>query len=138
MHVKVGLLGLAGTATNLGEEQVDTEWCVLVLEERLQLGDLLAEHVWGVANSSENTEASGVGNGCSELRAGGNVHTSKHNRVVNLEEVGGNRAELFCRWPSVGKLGTTVNSGVKGHDVRGEAMVNAGVGMSELRREALK
>lgn len=96
MHVKVGLLGLAGTATNLGEEQVDTEWCVLVLEERLQLGDLLAEHVWGVANSSENTEASGVGNGGSELRAGGNVHTSKHNRVVDLEEVGGNRAELFC------------------------------------------
>lgn len=100
MHVKMGLLGLASAATNLGEEQVNTEWGVLVLEERLQLGDLLAEHVWGVANSSDNTEASGIGNCGSELWAGRNVHTSKEYRVVDLEEVGGDRAELFCRWLS--------------------------------------
>lgn len=111
MQVEMGLLGLASTATNLGKEQINTEWCVLVLEERLQLGDLLAEHVWGVANSSDNTEATGIGNSGSELRASRNVHASKENWMVDLEEVGGDRAELFCRWPSARKLGGSVNSG---------------------------
>lgn len=91
-----GLLGLAGAATNLGEEQVNTKWGILVLEERLQLGNLLAEHVWGVANSSDNTKTSGICNCGSKLWASRNVHTSKDNWVVDLEEVGGDRAELFC------------------------------------------
>ena len=45
-----GLLGLAGAATDLREEQIDTERTVLVVEMGLELGDLLAEHVRSVAD----------------------------------------------------------------------------------------
>jgi len=94
--VTAGLLGLTGTSSDLWEQEINTEWCVLVVQKRLQLGDLLAEHVWGVANSSDNTETTSVGDSSSELWAGSNIHASKEDWVVDLEEVGGDRAELLC------------------------------------------
>ena len=62
------LLGLSCAATDLWEEQVDTEWSVLVLEEALELCNLLAEHVWGVADTTNDTDTASIGHGSSELR----------------------------------------------------------------------
>ncbi len=89
------VLGLAGRASNLWEKEIDTEWSILIVQERLELGDLLAEHVWGVSNTTEDTETTGIGDGSSELWASGDVHTSQHNWVVDLQEISGGGAELL-------------------------------------------
>ena len=90
------VLGLAGTATNLGEQQINTERSALVVEVALQLSNLLAKHVWGVTNASKHTEASGIGDGGSELGTGSHVHAGKQNGVLNLQQVGELRADLLC------------------------------------------
>jgi hypothetical protein len=94
---KRGLLGLAGTASNLWEQKIDTEWSVLVVHVALELGDLLTEHVGGVSDTSDDTDTSSVGDGGSKLWAGGNIHTGKHDGVVDLQEIGERRAQLLCR-----------------------------------------
>lgn len=44
MDVEVrNLLGLARAATDLWEEEVDAKWSILVCEEGLEFGDLLAQ-----------------------------------------------------------------------------------------------
>ena len=43
-------LGLSCAATNLRQEQVNTEWCILIGQVALEFSDLFSEHVWGVAN----------------------------------------------------------------------------------------
>lgn len=100
MHVKClgscNVLGLAGGTANLWEKEVDTEWSVLVVQVGLELSDLLAEHIWGVSNTSNNTETSGIGDSGSELWASGNVHTSQNNWVVDLQEISGGGADLLC------------------------------------------
>lgn len=95
------VLGLAGGAANLWEKEIDTEWCVLVVQVGLELSDLLAEHVWGVSNTSNNTETSGIGDSGSELWAGGNVHSSQNNWVVDLQEISGGGADLLYIFMSV-------------------------------------
>lgn len=75
-------------STDLGEEQVNTEGSVLVVEEALELGDLLLEHLGGVADTADNTETASVGDGSGELGAGSDVHASKNDGVVDLEELG--------------------------------------------------
>lgn len=89
------VLGLSRAATDLGEEQIDTEGRTLVVKEALQLGDLLAEHVWGVANATEHTKTSGVGDSGSELRACCYVHTGEQHRVLDLQQVGELCADLL-------------------------------------------
>ena len=89
------LLGLACAAADLWEEQVNAEWGVLVLEEALELCNLLSQHVWGVSNTANDTDTAGVGDGCGELRTGGDVHAGKHDRVVDLEEIGGSGTDLL-------------------------------------------
>lgn len=63
----------------------------------LELGDLLAQHVWGVSDSANDTDSASVGHGGGELRAGSDVHAGKHDGVVDVEEVGGGGAEHLCR-----------------------------------------
>lgn len=89
-------LGLPGTATNLRNQKIHTEWCVLVVQEALELCNLFSEHVWGVANATDHTDAAGVGDSCCELRASSDVHAGEHDRVCDLEQVGGYRADLLC------------------------------------------
>lgn len=91
------VLGLSCTTANLWEEEVDTEWSILVLEEALELGNLLTEHVWSVADTADDTDTAGVGDGGGELRPGGDVHAGKHDWVLDLEEIGGGGANLLCR-----------------------------------------
>lgn len=92
------VLGLAGGTANLWEKKIDTEWSVLVVQVGLELSDLLAEHIWGVSNTSDNTEPSGIGDSSSELWASGNVHTSQNNWVVDLQEISGGGADLLCEF----------------------------------------
>ena len=91
------LLRLSGTSSDLWDQEVNTEWCILVLEEALELGDLLAEHVWGVSHAANDTDAAGVRHGCGELRSSSHVHASQHDGVVDVEEVGRGRADLLYR-----------------------------------------
>ena len=51
------VLGLAGAAADLWDEEIDAEWCILVIKVAFQLCDLLAEHVWSVADAANDTEA---------------------------------------------------------------------------------
>jgi len=88
-------LRLPGAAADLREKQVDTERRALVFEVALQLCDLLAQHVGRVSDSTDHAEAACVADGCCELRAGGHVHAGEHDRVVNLQEVGGGGADLL-------------------------------------------
>lgn len=90
------ILGLACTAADLGEKQVNAERCVLVVEEALQLGNLLAEHVGSVPNTTEHTQTSGVGDGGSELRSCGYVHAGQQHGVLDLQQVGELGADLLC------------------------------------------
>jgi hypothetical protein len=90
------LLGLPGTASNLRNKKIHTERCILVVQEALELCNLFSEHVWGVANATDHTDAAGVGDCCCELRASSNVHAGEHDRVCDLEQVGGHRADLLC------------------------------------------
>jgi len=91
------VVGLAGVTANLWEKEIDTEWSVLIVQVRLELSNLLAEHVWGVADTTDNTETTGIGDCGSELWASGNVHSSQNNWVVDLQEIGGGGADLLWR-----------------------------------------
>jgi hypothetical protein len=89
------LLGLSSASANLRNQKIHTEGSVLVIQEALELCDLLSEHVWGVTNATDHTDAASVGDSCCELRASSNIHASEHDRVCDLEQVGGHRADLF-------------------------------------------
>lgn len=95
--MKLRILGLASTATDLRKQEIDTEWCILVLEVSLELGNLLPKHVGRVANSSNDTDTSGIGDGGGELRTSSDVHAGQHDGVVDLQEIGRDRADLLCR-----------------------------------------
>ena len=82
------LLCLSGTATDLRQQKVNTKGSILVLEITLQFGDLLSQHVRRVSNTSNNAQASGVGDSSGKLRTSGDVHSGKHDRVIDLQEIG--------------------------------------------------
>jgi hypothetical protein len=56
--------------------------------------DLIAEHLWGVTDTTDNTESTSIGDSSSELWSSSNVHTSEEDRVIDLEE----RGELSSDW----------------------------------------
>lgn len=91
------VLGLASAPADLGKKQVDAKGGLLVDEEALELGDLLAQHLRGVADASDDAEATGVGDGGGELRTGGHVHAGEQNGVLDLEQIGDGGSELLCR-----------------------------------------
>lgn len=94
----VCLLGLTGTATDLGEEEVDTEGGILILQVALQLSDLFAEHIRSITNTTDDTQTTGIGDRSSQLRASGHVHTSQQNGVVDLKQIGdGSTDDLWGR-----------------------------------------
>lgn len=91
----VSLLGFPGAAADLGEKQVNAKGRVLVVEVLLELGDLLLQHVRGVADATDDTETAGVGDSSGELGTSGNVHAGKQNRVLDLEKIGDGSANLL-------------------------------------------
>ena len=89
-------LGLARAASDLRQQQVDTERRVLVLQEALELRNLLPQHVRGISNAADDTETAGIGNSGGELGAGGDVHAGQEDRVVDLEQISRGGAKLLC------------------------------------------
>jgi hypothetical protein len=112
------VLGLSRASTNLREEQIDAKWRALVVQISLELGDLLAEHVWRVANATQHTDTAGIGDSRRELRPSSHVHASKHDGVLDLQQVGELGADLLC-----GLLAERATREPDG-DVRGEAMMD--------------
>lgn len=90
------VLGLASATTNLGEKQVDAKGGVLVVEETLKLGNLFAQHVGGISDTTNNTETTSVGDGSGEFRTSGDVHAGKEDGVLDLEKIGDGSSELLC------------------------------------------
>ena len=90
------VLGLSCGTADLREQQINAEGSILIIEEGLQLGDLLAEHVRSVADATNDTQSTSVCNGCSELGSGSNVHSCKQDWMRDLEEVGDRCAKLLC------------------------------------------
>ena len=81
------ILRLPRITTNLRDQKIDTKWCVLVFQEPFQLGNLLTQHIWGVADASDDTETAGICDCSCEFWTSGDVHTGKHDGVVDFEEV---------------------------------------------------
>jgi len=100
----VVVVGLAGIAANLGKEEIDTEGSVLVDKMRLELLNLLAEHVGGVADTTEDTETTGVGDSGSKVGTGSHVHASKQDGVLDLEKIREGSADLLRRSHLEGRL----------------------------------
>lgn len=140
---KKSLLGLAGAATDLGEEQVDTERSVLIVEVALELVNLIAKHLGGVADTTDDTETTGVGDGGSQLGSSGDVHAGQQDGVLDLEKIRDGRANLLCtgkgkrvsvavlsgspampRLLGVRATTDTRQSREQGGNLRGEAIVN--------------
>lgn len=96
-HV-TSLLGLPRAASDLREQQIDTEWSVLVFQVGLYLCDLLAEHVWCVSHATDDSETACVGDCCGELGPSCYVHASQKNWVLDVEEVGDRCADFL--WDS--------------------------------------
>ena len=90
------LLGFPRTTTDLWDQKINTEWCVLVFEICLQFGDLFPQHIRGVANAANDSQSTGIGDGCSESRSSRDVHACEHDWVIDFEEVSDRGAELLC------------------------------------------
>ena len=90
------VLGLAGVAADLGEEEIDAKGGVLVVEVRLELLDLVLEHVGGVVDAAEDSEAAGVGDSSRQLGAGSHVHASQEDGMLDLEKISDGGADLLC------------------------------------------
>lgn len=88
-----GLLGLASATTNLGKQQINTEWSVLVVQITLELSNLLLEHLGSIANTADDTQTTGISDSSSQLRAGGHVHACQQNGVVDLKQIGDGSAD---------------------------------------------
>lgn len=90
------LLGLAGTAANLGKEKVDTEGSVLVGQVALEFGDLFAQHLGGIADATDDTQTTGVGDSSGQLGTRSHVHACQQDGVVDLKQISDRGTDLFC------------------------------------------
>lgn len=98
---KKNILGLASIAANLGQQEIDTEWGVLVNQMRLQFGNLLTEHLRRVAHATNDTATTGICHSSSELGTSGNVHTRQQDGVVDAEKVSSDGLDLFYIFKSL-------------------------------------
>ena len=89
------LLGLPRATADLRKKKIHTKRSILIVQEALQLGDLLTEHVWGIADTSDDTDTACIGYGGSELGTSGHVHTRKHDGMVDLQKIRDLRSELL-------------------------------------------
>jgi len=90
-------LGLPSTAANLGKQKVNTKRCVLVMQEALKFVNLLAEHLGGVANTTNDTETTGVSDCCGQLGPSSHVHACQQDGVVDLEQIGEGSTDFLCK-----------------------------------------
>lgn len=95
----VVVVGLAGVAADLGQQQVDAKRRGLVVQIRLELGNLVAQHVGRVVDAANDAQAAGIGDGSGELGTGSHVHACEQHGVVDLEQIGGGGADFL--WQSL-------------------------------------
>ncbi len=67
---------------------------------RLELPNLIAEHVGSVVDATKDTHTAGVGDGRGQLGPGCHVHAGKQNGVVDLEKIGDGGSDLLCEGAS--------------------------------------
>jgi hypothetical protein len=96
LRVKKCLLCLSGTTAYLRKQEINSEWCILVLQVTLEFCDLLAQHVWCIANSANDAQATSVRDGSGKFGACSDVHTSQHDWVVDLQEISRCGSDLLC------------------------------------------
>lgn len=94
---QASLLCLARTASDLWKQEIDTERRILVLKEALELGDLLAKHVWSVSYAADDADSSCIRDGSGQLRTSSDVHACQHDRVVDLQKICGGGLDLLCK-----------------------------------------
>lgn len=70
-------------------------------------------------DASNDAEATGIGDCSGKFGTSGNIHASKHDGVVDLEEVSDRGSDLLCKTVS-----TCYVSGGGAGDKRGEAMMS--------------
>ena len=87
LALRVVLVGLAGGAADLGEEEVDAPRRRLVDEALLDLLALVAEVVDGGADAADDAQAALVGDSGGELGARGDVHAGEEDRLGEAEEL---------------------------------------------------
>jgi hypothetical protein len=92
------------------------------LQVFLELGNLLSQHVWSVADAADDTQAASIGDGGGKLGAGSDVHAGEENGVVDLEQISDGGTDLLCSVASVSNR--ALGSGGE-RDERGEAIVTA-------------
>jgi hypothetical protein len=91
------VLSLASATANLGKKQVDTEGSVLVVEVALELGDLFAQHVRSIADTTNDTESTSVGDSGGKLGTSSDVHAREEDGMFDLEKIGDGSSELLCQ-----------------------------------------
>lgn len=91
LAVCVVVVCLAGVAADLWEGEVDAEGERLVLEQGLELRKHLVHLVRGVAQTADDTEATGVGDCGCEGCAGGLCHACEEDGALDAEEGGEGR-----------------------------------------------
>jgi len=83
----VVLVGLAGRAADLRQEQVHAPGRGLVLEPLLDLLALLTQHLRRVAKPADDAEPALVRDGGRQLRPRGDVHAGEEDRLAQAEEL---------------------------------------------------
>lgn len=82
-------------STNLRKQKINPKWRILVNKIVLQDGDLITKHLSCVSDASDDSKASGVGDGGSELWTGGHTHAGEEYRVVDLEQICDGSSDSF-------------------------------------------
>lgn len=103
------------------------------MQEALELVNLLAEHLGGVTNTTDDTKTTGVSDCCSQLGPSSHVHACQHDGVVDLEQIGDGSADFLCKTAvstecssfSQGHVwGNAPEAGERSGNSRGEAIVS--------------
>lgn len=78
---------LSSIATDLWQQEVDTEGSVLVVQILLELLDVLPEHLGRVSDTTNDAQTTCIGDCCCESWAGSNVHAGQDNWVLDAKEL---------------------------------------------------
>mmetsp|Transcript_3861 Transcript_3861/g.5492 ORF Transcript_3861/g.5492 Transcript_3861/m.5492 type:complete len:324 (-) Transcript_3861:43-1014(-) len=84
----VVVVGLAGTAANLRDQQVHAKGSLRVLQVLLDFLNLRPEDFRLVSHATEDAEATSISDSSCQLGAGGDVHASQHHWVLDVEHLG--------------------------------------------------
>jgi hypothetical protein len=91
----VSLLCFPCVTTDLRKQKVNTKGRAFIIEVSLQFSDLLLEHLWRVPNTANDTKTASICNCGGQFGARSDVHAGEKNWVVDLEEIGDWRPDLF-------------------------------------------